>query len=407
MNLKKIIQKFPVYFYLIVLVLLAGSVFFSSNYLSRNETKNALKQLLKSQESISQPVGQTGSWNMVFEDNFDGTQLNLMKWRPNWLGSSDTSITTPINILETSCYNPNNVTVNNGTLVLTARTATESGCNTRNEVAKYSSGMIESYNKFDFTYGYIEASIWNPAGTGVWPAFWTDGSGLNWPTTGEIDTMECYGTDASCSYHYHYSGGGPGGNSTVIGSTTGFHTYAADWEPGSITWYYDGKQVWQYTTGIISVPQFIILNLGLQSTSSTVPSKMIVDYVRVWKQGSGTPTPIPVTIDSPIPTPSPTSASIVSNNDTTSPEVNITTPLAGSTVGRKVNINVTAADVSGIYQILIYIDSSTSANKTCSYTTSCGFSWNRVSSGNHTIRARAYDNSTNRNWKEVSISVTR
>ena len=94
--------------------------------------------------------------------------------------------------------------------------------------------------------------------------------------------LEGDGTGNS-SYHYHYSGGGPGGDVNVPGATSGWHTYAADWEPGVITWYYDGQRVWQYTTGITSSPQYVILQLALSSNQSAVPAMMKVKYVRVWQ----------------------------------------------------------------------------------------------------------------------------
>jgi beta-glucanase (GH16 family) len=222
---------------------------------------------------------------MIFSDEFSGVTLDLSKWRPNWLGPSDTSITQPVNSEEVSCYDPQQVTVQNGELNLTAIQRT---CSNRS----YASGLIESDGNFNFTYGYVEAKIWTPTGTGMWPAFWTDGQ--NWPTDGEMDVLEAYGTDLS-TFHYHYAGCGgdcgPGGEVNVPGATTGWHVYAAKWEPGVMTWYYDGQQVWQYSTSIVSSPHYLILNLGLNSTSAAVPATMRVDYVRVW-QSAPTPTPV-------------------------------------------------------------------------------------------------------------------
>ena len=224
------------------------------------------------------PVGQRGLWNMIFDDEFNGNSLDLSKWRPNWLGSSDTAITPPINSAEISCYDPAQVRQGNGELDLKAVARSCHGYS-------YASGMIQSNGKFNFTYGYMEARIWTPAGAGMWPAFWSDGQ--HWPQDGEIDVLEAYGTDTS-SYHYHYAGCGGecvlGGSVNVPGATSGWHTYAADWEPGVITWYYDGQRVWKCTTGITSSRMYLIVNLGLKSLSSAVPTTMRVDYVRVWQR---------------------------------------------------------------------------------------------------------------------------
>lgn len=144
---------------------------------------------------------------------------------------------------------------------------------------------------------------------------------------------------------------------------------------------------------IVTSPNFIN-NSTLTPTSST-PTR--------------TPTPIPTTLSPtshPTQTPVPTAIPVASN-DTTPPEVLITSPLAGSTVGKRADIRVSASDVSGISQILIFLDTSSSASRVCDNTTSCSFTWRNMSLGNHTIRARAVDNSPNRNWKDISISIIR
>jgi len=236
--------------------------------------------------TIPPPVGQSGSWNLVFHDEFNGTSLDLTKWRPNWNGDTDTAISPPVNRSESACYDPQQVAESNGELDLTAIAGS---CTASNGITyPYRSGLIESNGKYSFTYGYAEARIWAPAGTGSWPAFWSDGQ--NWPQDGEIDILEAYGTDTS-TFHYYYPGGSPGGDTVVPGATAGWHTYAVDWEPGMITWYYDGRQVWQLTnaglaggSAIASTPQYLILNLGLDSPQAAVPVTMRVDYVRVWQR---------------------------------------------------------------------------------------------------------------------------
>ena len=80
---------------------------------------------------------------------------------------------------------PNQVTAGNGELDLTmiARTETCGGV-----TRSLASGIVNSDSTFRFTYGYAEARIWMPAGSALWPAWWTDGQ--NWPSDGEIDVVE-------------------------------------------------------------------------------------------------------------------------------------------------------------------------------------------------------------------------
>jgi beta-glucanase (GH16 family) len=99
--------------------------------------------------------------------------------------------------------------------------------------------------------------------------------------------VESFGTDTDAEYHYHYAGCGgdcaPGGRGQVAGPTSGWHTYAVNWQPRSITWYYDGHQIGSFVgSAVTSSPQYFILNLATRSGSATVPSVMRVDYVRVY-----------------------------------------------------------------------------------------------------------------------------
>lgn len=236
-----------------------------------------------------QPIGIGGNWKMSFQDEFTGSSIATSKWTPNWLGNPS-EVTKPINSAEVSCYDPANANVTQGELQLRA---TKSSCLANDgKTYPYRSGMVQSNGKFNYTYGVAEARVWLPAGAGAWPAFWS--TGQNWPTDGEIDTMEAYGNDTA-EYHYHYAGCGgdcgPGGGVNIPGATSGWHTYATKWEPGKITWYYDGKQVWQYTTGITSKPLYLVVNLGIlgknwdtgQTIIPNLPYTYRVDYVRVWQ----------------------------------------------------------------------------------------------------------------------------
>ena len=123
-----------------------------------------------------------------------------------------------------------------------------------------------------------------------WPAFWSNGTG-QWPITGEIDVMEGLSGHQPC-WHYHYQAGGqhqgPGGCANMDG--TGWHVYAAKWEPGKITWYYDGNEVGVWTTGVVGAQHFLILNHGLKDEYGIhVPATVDVDYVRVWDLQAGPP----------------------------------------------------------------------------------------------------------------------
>ncbi|MET7691769.1 glycoside hydrolase family 16 protein [Streptomyces sp. NPDC005483] len=230
--------------------------------------------------SADAPLGVPGTWRKVFSDEFSGTTLDSAKWNPNWLGCP-TCITKPVNSAEIGAYAPSQVSVSGGSLHLTAIQQQTTASN--GTTYPYRSGLVESNGKAQFTYGAFEARIYSPAsGTQIanWPAFWTDGQ--TWPADGEMDVLEGLGGQAC--YHFHSNAGGPGG--CASGNFTGWHTYGAEWKAGSVTYYYDGKQVGQITTGITAQPMYLILNNGVSDQHGgprLTPADMMVDYVRVWQ----------------------------------------------------------------------------------------------------------------------------
>ena len=54
------------------------------------------------------------------------------------------------------------------------------------------SASITTQGKYEFQYGRVEVRARIPVGKGAWPAIWTLGSSMEWPSCGEIDIMEFY-----------------------------------------------------------------------------------------------------------------------------------------------------------------------------------------------------------------------
>lgn len=88
--------------------------------------------------------------------------------------------------------------------------------------------------------------------------------------------------DGSVAAHFHSPLGAPG--FVVPGSWAGWHTFGSVWEPGKVTYYYDGRAVGTITKGITSAPMYLILNLSAAPGDAVVPAVMRVDYVRVWQR---------------------------------------------------------------------------------------------------------------------------
>lgn len=254
--------------------------------------------------SSTTPFGEAANlkaWTLDFSDEFDGTSLNAEKWDSTWL-TGESGYSPPMNEFMNNCFHSGRVAVANGALRLTASSNTNTSCRKKDgSVAPYAGGVITSYRGsgdptskgYVTSYGYFEARVNLPMRNGGivnFPAWWTNGAGLNWPAEGEIDVMEELGTGKPC-WHYHYqdavgSHQGPGGCIGTLGGLSvdwsGWHTYAARWEPGKLTFYYDGRQVATWTSGVVTNPHFLILNYSLDGTAYP-DTTMEVDYVRVFK----------------------------------------------------------------------------------------------------------------------------
>ncbi|MFN8669207.1 MAG: glycoside hydrolase family 16 protein [Gemmatimonadaceae bacterium] len=194
-----------------------------------------------------------------------------------------------------------------GMLAITARVAA-GGTSCYYGPCRYTSAKITTKGKYEPAFGRVEARIKLPRGQGLWPAFWMLGSGFPatpWPASGEIDIMEFRGSrpfEMSSAMH----GPGYSGDKTPFvhrhggdgwSFVDGFHTYAAEWEPGQMRFYVDDAL--HYTVNRSATATlgdwafdhsfYIILNLAIgggfdgdPASDAIFPATMLVDYVRVF-----------------------------------------------------------------------------------------------------------------------------
>jgi beta-glucanase (GH16 family) len=236
-----------------------------------------------------QPVGISGDWAMVMDSEFDnGSALNTNVWTSGWFG---TGVTDPVSTLEDDCYNSNNVIPTSTALDLdvTHQSSTCSG-----KTYPYTGSLIStqpngSNTGFEYTYGVLEARVYIPAAANGsmisnWPGVWAT-------TTPSTDSAGGYGEDdiveglaGQGCYHFHDSAEAPGYCDTTL--TPGWHTFASDWQPGSITYYYDGVDVGSITSVPTTQPMYVALDNTVSADNLNIASAdaMQVQYVRVWQQ---------------------------------------------------------------------------------------------------------------------------
>lgn len=246
-------------------------------------------------------------YNLLWSDEFDGTELNLNIWTREVREKGWTN-----NELQEYRDSEENAFVKDGNLVLKAiKTVDEKG----NEC--YSSGKVNSQNKTDFTYGKVVARVKVPEGQGLWPAIWMmpqDESYYGqWPKCGEIDIMEVLGNETNKAYqtiHYGEPHAEQQGTMVLDNGTfaSDFHEYSVEWEPGEIRYYIDDTLVLTVNDWFTAVqgeddkpypapfdqPFFVQMNLAVGGDWPGNPddstdfdnAEFLIDYVRVYQKDS-------------------------------------------------------------------------------------------------------------------------
>lgn len=238
------------------------------------------------------PVPGGGTWGVLLNENFTGPNLNLAVWTPNWLNNDPTAITPPVQPdNELAAYDPARCRIVDGFLQLRliAQPVTVGG-----QTYPYRTCMVQSEDKRVFVPNAVngsalafEARVCSPADGAAmanWPAWWTNGE--NHPEDGENDIME--GLSGGAAWHYH-SAAGSDGDTPEGFDGRGCHTYGSRWQPGQVTYYYDGVLVGVVTDIVVSPPRphYLILVYATSEEHGgpvMVPATMRVNWARVWRR---------------------------------------------------------------------------------------------------------------------------
>lgn len=232
------------------------------------------------------------NWVLVFEDEFDGTTLNVSNWAALERGLNWNN--------EDEAYTNANVTVENGLLVITSRKEQWIGKSGRvdnmNSIVtqQYTSGQVESKGKKSWTYGKFECRMKAGLTKGMLFAVWMSTESGNWPP--EIDIAEVLWNEPAKLYmtsHYGTPANHGRNSGTFQGSTNlteDFHVYGLIWTPGRLQWFLDGVKCYETTISVPSEPFYFILCpaigpdwTGDPDNGSIFPQKFEVDWVRVYQ----------------------------------------------------------------------------------------------------------------------------
>ena len=253
--------------------------------------------------------------NLVWSDEFDGNgPIDNSKWFhqtfiPNGWGWFNGE-------LQHYTDREDNSYVQNGYLHIVAKDETYTDP-VQGITKQYTSARLNS--KFAFTYGRVEARAKLPEGVGTWPAIWMLGKNINetgaywqtqgfgttgWPECGEIDIMEHWGSNQNyiqSALHTPSSFGATVNHGGLMANDVSntFHIYAMEWTADEIIFSLDDVPYYTYSpspqnmsTWPFIADQYILLNVAIQNSiePSFTESEMVLDYIRVYQQGSSSET---------------------------------------------------------------------------------------------------------------------
>jgi len=256
------------------------------------------------------------TWRLVWNDEFDTdgrpdpSRWTMEEWPARVVNDEDQAYTS----------RPENVLVENGRLVITARREDFEG-------SRYTSARLQSQGKGDFLYGRFVVRAKLPRGMGTWPAIWMlpsdpftyattcsdepdwQGSGDcdAWPNSGEMDIMEhvgyqmghVHGTVHNKAYYWAVWKQRKG-RIIIDDVDHAFHDYVLEWSPERIDVFVDDTRYFTYInegrgweSWPFDRPFHLILNIavgGMWGRSGggiddgIFPQSMFVDYVRVYER---------------------------------------------------------------------------------------------------------------------------
>lgn len=241
-------------------------------------------------------------YKLVWEDNFDGTELDTTQWSYQiGTGTLYGLDRWGNNELQYYTDRPENVKVENGSLIITALEEDFDG-------SEFTSARLRTKDKADWTFGKFEFRAKMPKGQGLWPALWmlsTDEVFGTWPKSGEIDVMELVGHEPEITHGtIHYGPDWPNNKSKTRSKalesgdfSDDFHVFTIEWEVNKIQWFLDGELFYTMDSQSIRPDNWpfnqkfhLLVNVavggnwpGNPDDTTVFPQTMEIDYIKVYQ----------------------------------------------------------------------------------------------------------------------------
>lgn len=219
-------------------------------------------------------------WKLVFEDEFEGTEVDETKWEKVGDGKRRDAL----------WLKKNAFLDGKGHLIVRS---------SREPDGSFACGGLRSRGKFEHAFGYYEIRCEVPKEVGTWAAFWlyapcVSKVGDDGRDGSEIDIFEAPWRDREeVNLAVHWDGYGKEHRSWAERAKTpglkrGFHTFGLLWTPEEYVFYYDGKELCRTKAGgVCQVPLYLKVTTEIGTWAGDIrkaklPDDFVVDYVRVY-----------------------------------------------------------------------------------------------------------------------------
>jgi len=203
---------------------------------------------------VLRPKADGSFWDCTFVDNFEGSELDNTKWL-----ASETSLSGVTSGRE-GCFvrSDKTISVSRGKLRLTARRRAPFTCESPlgNFSTMWSAAGVTTRGRFSQAFGRFafRAKMPKTALPGAHSTMWLYPKshlyGL-WPLSGEIDVAEWYSALPGQVFpSLHYADGASDiatGREGYIDDMSRYHTYAVEWTPTTMQFYYDGALTFEHS----------------------------------------------------------------------------------------------------------------------------------------------------------------
>lgn len=255
--------------------------------------------------------GTQAQYQLVWEEQFEGTSLNTDVWNyETGVGVWNTGANA-----ELQHYRAENVAVGpdgegNSALIITARRENFNAY-------AFTSGRIQTRGKVGVKYGKIEARIKLPVlENGLWPAFWMLGTQNGWPASGEIDILEAGHAEGIANsqqertlngalhwqHEGNYAGYGPQWTAPEGTNLYDYNTFTLSWTPTTIQMFLNDMEEPYFKMNITGAdaeefrdwPHYFVINLAVGGSfpgitnpaaiTAPFPAQMFVDYIKVYQR---------------------------------------------------------------------------------------------------------------------------